>query len=168
MILAWAIAAGAALASTPDSARVGGPGFSEESVTSVTRNPVEDACNVCPATAAAIRELRDRVATRSVVEARSFGSATAPLGEVDPWRGPDKVKHFFTAAFVQGSVYGSLRATNLGHRSSVLGASLGTTAVGLLKELRDRRAGGLFSVRDLVWNTAGAAAVTVLLERTRR
>ena len=86
----------------------------------------------------------------------------------DPWFGVDKVKHFFVSAFVQSVVYGTLRATNAGHRSSLYGASAASAVVGIGKELRDRRAGGPFSVRDLVWDAAGAGTATLLLDRTRR
>ena len=86
----------------------------------------------------------------------------------DPWFGEDKVKHFVTSAVVQGMGYGTLRATNAGHRSSLVGATVLTAAAGVGKELYDRRASGSFSTRDLVWDAAGAGAATVVLVRTER
>ena len=86
----------------------------------------------------------------------------------DPWFGVDKVKHFFVSAFVQSVVYGTLRATNADHRSSLYGASAASAVVGIGKELRDRRAGSTLSVRDLLWDAAGAGTATLLLDRTRR
>ncbi len=86
----------------------------------------------------------------------------------DPWFGVDKLKHFFVSAFVQSVAYSTLRATNTDHRSSLHGASLASAVVGVGKELRDRRVGGEFSVRDLVWDAAGAGTASLLLDRTRR
>lgn len=86
----------------------------------------------------------------------------------DPWFGADKLKHFFMTAFVQSVAYSTLRATNADHRSSLYGASVASAVVGVGKELRDRRVGGEFSVRDLVWDAAGAGTASLLLDRTRR
>ena len=86
----------------------------------------------------------------------------------DPWFSSDKIKHFFMAAFVQSVSYSVLRATDMGHRSSLIGASVGSTAVSIGKELSDQRRSGLFSTRDLVWDAAGIGGSTLLLERTRR
>ena len=86
----------------------------------------------------------------------------------DPWFGADKLKHFFVSAFVQSVAYGALRATNADHRSSLYGASVASAVVGIGKELRDRRVSGEFSVRDLVWDAAGAGSASLLLDRTRR
>jgi uncharacterized protein YfiM (DUF2279 family) len=86
----------------------------------------------------------------------------------DGWFSSDKVKHFFLAAFVQSVSYSALRATRLGHQSSLVGASAGSVAVSIGKELADARRTGLFSRRDLVWDAAGIGASTLLLERTAR
>ena len=86
----------------------------------------------------------------------------------DRWFSPDKIKHFFMAAFVQSVGYSALRATQLGHRSSLVGASAGSAAASIAKELSDSRRTGLFSKRDLVWDAAGIGASTLLLERTAR
>jgi len=90
----------------------------------------------------------------------------APGG--DGWLGPDKVKHFFTAAFVQSMGYGTLRAAGAGHGLSLGGATAATAAVSLAKERHDRRTKGVFSVGDLAWDAAGAGAATVVLQRTTR
>ena len=86
----------------------------------------------------------------------------------DPWFGTDKVRHFFTSAAVQGLGYGALRSADLDHPESLLGASALTAILGLGKELHDRRRGYGFSVRDLVWDAAGAAAISALLAKTER
>jgi uncharacterized protein YfiM (DUF2279 family) len=86
----------------------------------------------------------------------------------DRWLAGDKLQHFFTSAFVQGMSYGALRTSGLEHGAALAGASVATAAVGVGKELRDRRVNGEFSVRDLIWDAAGAGAMTVLLVKTQR
>ncbi len=86
----------------------------------------------------------------------------------DPWFGPDKLQHFFASAFVQSLGYGTLRAMGAEHRTALTAATAGTVFVGVGKELHDRATHGDASVRDLVWDAAGAASATVLLVRTAR
>lgn len=86
----------------------------------------------------------------------------------DRWLAGDKLQHFFTSAFVQSMSYGALRTSGLDHGAALAGASVATATVGVGKELRDLRARGEFSVRDLVWDAAGAGSMTVLLVRTHR
>ena len=62
----------------------------------------------------------------------------------------------------------ALRATGISHSSALAGASVATAAVGIGKEIHDRDVKGDFSARDLVWDAAGAGAMTVLLVHTRR
>jgi putative lipoprotein len=85
----------------------------------------------------------------------------------DPWFGSDKLKHFFLTAFIQTVTYSTLRLTNADHRSSILGASAASAAAGVTKEMIDRRRYGLFSVKDLLWDAAGAGGASIMLTRTR-
>lgn len=86
----------------------------------------------------------------------------------DRWFGPDKVQHFFMSAFIQSVGYSTLRATNASHQSSLLGATAASAAIGVGKEIRDRRVTRLFSLRDLTWDAAGIGAATLMLEHTQR
>ena len=86
----------------------------------------------------------------------------------DRWLGSDKFQHFFTSAVVQSMSYGALRTTGLPHGASLAAATAATATVGIGKEVVDRRTKGVFSVRDLAWDAAGAGAATVLLVRTQR
>ena len=95
----------------------------------------------------------------------SLGSIAQPA---DHWVGSDKLQHFFSSAFVQSMSYGALRTTGLPHGAALAGATATTVAVGVGKEVMDRRTKGVFSVRDLAWDAAGAGAATVLLVRTQR
>jgi putative lipoprotein len=91
-----------------------------------------------------------------------FGSPT------DGWIGADKVRHFVLSAFAESVAYAALRSTGVEHRTA-LGAAFGATVVlGVGREVHDLRRKGLFSVRDLAWDIAGAAAAWPILEHTER
>lgn len=94
--------------------------------------------------------------------------ALALVTPPDHWFGADKLKHFFVAAFTQSVTYSALQMARVRHDRAVAGASAVTTLVSVAKELHDRRTTGLFSMRDLVWDAAGAAAATALIERSHR
>lgn len=99
--------------------------------------------------------------------AAAAGAQGAPGRPRDRWFAGDKVKHFALAFLVQSVGYSTVRATGVGHGSSLTMASTLTAIVGVGKEWRDRRTTG-FSVRDLAWDAAGAGAATMLLRRTVR
>jgi len=86
----------------------------------------------------------------------------------DRWFSPDKAKHFFMAAFVQSASFSALRSTGVRWNGSIAGATAITTIVGVGKEVHDGRTGGDASAKDLIWDAAGAAGVTVLLHQTER
>jgi uncharacterized protein YfiM (DUF2279 family) len=82
--------------------------------------------------------------------------------------GPDKLKHFFLSAFVQSTSYSALRLGGVEHDGALVTASVVTVAVGITKEVHDARSGRRFDVRDLLWDVAGAAAATAVLEKSHR
>lgn len=86
----------------------------------------------------------------------------------DSWFGVDKLKHFFVAAFTQSVAYSALQAAKVRHDRALAGAWAVTAAVSVAKEVHDARTTGLFSVRDLVWDAAGAGFATVLIDRSVR
>ena len=86
----------------------------------------------------------------------------------DSWFGADKLKHLFVAAFTQSVAYSALQAAKVRHDRALAGAWVVTAAVSVAKEVHDSRTTGLFSVRDLVWDAAGAGLATVLIERSVR
>jgi uncharacterized protein YfiM (DUF2279 family) len=97
-----------------------------------------------------------------------FSLHQPPAGSADGWLSADKLQHFFSSAFVQSISYGALRGVGAGHAGALAGASVTTAAVGVGKELYDARHRGDPSARDLVWDAAGAGAVSLLLVRTAR
>ena len=86
----------------------------------------------------------------------------------DHWFGADKLKHFFVAAFTQTVTYSVLQAAKVKHEPALASATAVTAVVSVAKEIHDRRTTGLFSLRDLVWDAAGAGAATLLITHSVR
>ena len=86
----------------------------------------------------------------------------------DAWFGADKLKHFFMAAFTQSVAYSVLQVAKVKHDHAMAGAWAVTATVSVAKEVHDRRTTGLFSVRDLVWDAAGAGVASLLIHRSAR
>jgi uncharacterized protein YfiM (DUF2279 family) len=87
----------------------------------------------------------------------------------DSWFSPDKIKHFFMSAFIESVTYSALQAARVSHRPALGGAIGVTMAIGVGREIHDKRTpGNIFSVRDLTWDAVGATAGAVLLSQTRR
>jgi uncharacterized protein YfiM (DUF2279 family) len=101
---------------------------------------------------------------RRLVPPRRQPAQSAPR---DHWFGPDKVKHFFMSAMIQSSAYALARSADASRSNAQVAASVISTAVGVAKEVRDRRHATSFSVRDLVWDGAGALTAAALLNGTR-
>ena len=108
------------------------------------------------------------ILTAVVIARLCCGEPAEPAPATDGWFGVDKVKHFFAAAFVQSISYSVIRATGASHRASLIGASIVTAGASVGKEVWDGRpgVGGTRSGRDLLWDVAGAAAATALLDRS--
>ena len=85
----------------------------------------------------------------------------------DSWFGTDKVKHFFMSAFVQSAAFSAARAVGASNSNAQLVGGIATGAIGIGREVHDRRVGKIFSIKDLAWDAAGGAAAGVLLRRTR-
>lgn len=98
----------------------------------------------------------------------SLAAPPRPAARPDAWLGEDKLKHFFSAAFLQSMGYGTLRAAGAPHGTALLGATVATTAASAGKELYDTGGRGTPSGRDLVWDAAGAGGATLLLVRVKR
>jgi putative lipoprotein len=86
----------------------------------------------------------------------------------DRWLGADKAKHFFISAFVQSISFSAIRSTGASRNGSLVAASVVTAAVGVGREVYDRRPGGVSSGKDAAWDAAGALAATALLLHTSR
>lgn len=93
------------------------------------------------------------------------GAAALPA---DRWLGGDKAKHFFLAGFTYATSFAGARLAGLDRRPALAASAAPVVVVSIGKELRDRRATGRFSFKDLVADAAGAAAYAALLSRTAR
>lgn len=97
------------------------------------------------------------------------GQGTSTVKHPDAWFGIDKIKHFFMSAFINSVAYSALQAAGANHSSAMAGAVGFTMAVGLGREIHDRRTpGNIFSVRDLTWDAIGTAAGAALTANTIR
>jgi uncharacterized protein YfiM (DUF2279 family) len=95
--------------------------------------------------------------------------AQAVVVHQDSWFGADKIKHFFMSAFIESVTYSALQAARVNHRPALGGAIGVTLAIGVGREIHDKRTpGNSFSVRDLTWDVVGTTAGAVLLSQTRR
>lgn len=90
-----------------------------------------------------------------------------PQQTPDPWWAEDKFRHF-AASFVVTSLSASAaRAAGADRPQSLyVGAGVAATS-GIAKEIDDRRRGGIFSLRDLVWDAVGIAAALLVLDASR-
>ena len=86
----------------------------------------------------------------------------------DRWFGVDKLKHFVVSALAQSVTVGALQYVGAGPRAAVGGSVAAGVALGVGREVHDRRATGRFSGRDLVWDAAGLGAATLLVRHARR
>lgn len=83
------------------------------------------------------------------------------------WFAEDKLQHFFMSAAVTSFVFAAVRTAGAEGDAGLVAAGGAAAAAGLWKEWRDRRAGELFSLRDLVWDAAGIGAALALARETR-
>jgi len=104
----------------------------------------------------------------AVSAAPPVGRAQAPtVRPRDAWFGPDKVKHFFIAAFVESVSFSALESAGAGRSSALPAAVSVAAAVSVGREVHDGRTKGLFSIRDLAYDALGAAAAFIVLRRTQ-
>jgi len=94
-------------------------------------------------------------------------SPLLPRPAPDAWVGADKVKHFLMSALIQSSAYSVARGARLTRSNAQPVAGVISGTFGVAKEVRDRRRSKVFSVKDLVWDGAGALAAAALLNGTR-
>src|SRR5690606_12009735 len=104
--------------------------------------------------------------TPAALATRVSRAVVQPAQE-DRWFAQDKLLHF-TASFGGFNLaYGALRTAQLGREPAMVGAAAVAGAAGLWKEWRDRRSGGPFSARDLVWDGLGILAGLAVAANTR-
>ncbi|HEX2723443.1 MAG TPA: hypothetical protein VHM24_11020 [Gemmatimonadaceae bacterium] len=86
----------------------------------------------------------------------------------DAWFGPDKVKHFLIAGFVESVAFAGAQGAGANRNVAKSAALAAVTAASFGREFHDRRTKRLFSIRDLVWDAMGAGAALLVVNRTQR
>lgn len=92
---------------------------------------------------------------------------SARAAQPDHWLAEDKLRHFVASFGGFNLAFGALRTGGLERAPALVGATALVGAAGLWKEWRDRRAGGPFSVKDLVWDGLGILAGVAVAANTR-
>jgi uncharacterized protein YfiM (DUF2279 family) len=87
-----------------------------------------------------------------------------PVVAPDRWLAEDKLRHFTLSFAATHMAYGAAR-TALEPHPATAGAAALATLLGVGKELVDRRTGGPFSTKDLIWDVAGVALGVALVQR---
>lgn len=94
----------------------------------------------------------------------------APLDPAAPtedrWLAEDKLQHFALSFAATQMGYGGARFA-LDREPAVAVAATVAVGLGLAKEVRDVRAGGPFSLKDLAWDAAGVALGVLFVRRVR-
>lgn len=91
----------------------------------------------------------------------------APATTADAWLGNDKFRHFWMSYATAAFTFAGARAAGRDADTALWVAVPVTAAVGIGKEVYDRRSGGIFSVRDLVADGLGLGAAWFLLREVR-
>ena len=94
--------------------------------------------------------------------------AQSPAKPRDSVIGVDKVKHFFISGFVESMTFAGLQAAGANRSPARTVAISATAIVSLGREIHDRKTKGLFSLGDLLWDTIGATAGILLINKTQR
>ena len=108
------------------------------------------------------------LAAAALASPTGAGAQAAHSRERDSWFGADKIKHFFMSAFIESLTFSGLQAVGVHRNAAFAGAIGAVAAAGIAKEMHDKRTRGLFSVRDLSWDAAGAGAALLMLRSTQR
>ena len=86
----------------------------------------------------------------------------------EPAFGPDKVKHFLIAGFVETVVFSGLQAAGANRNTARSGALAAVAGASVGREIHDRKTKGLFSIPDLVWDALGAGAALLIINKTQK
>ena len=92
-----------------------------------------------------------------------------PQPPLDRWFAEDKLKHFAVSFVITSVSASAARFAGVDRHSSVLIGVGAGAAAGLAKEISDARptSPGTFSYRDIIWDIAGVAAATAVVDASR-
>jgi hypothetical protein len=72
------------------------------------------------------------------------------------------------SGFIEAVGFSALQSIDIDRSVSVGAATAVTLAIGLAREVHDKRTKGLFSIGDLTWDTLGTGAALLLISHTQR
>src|SRR5215510_12780034 len=85
----------------------------------------------------------------------------------DNWFAEDKARHMLTSMAVTGFAHSGARMVGVKGTDAVIAAAAGAAALGILKEVHDKRVGKPFSFRDLTWDAVGIGLGLILVSNAR-
>ena len=108
------------------------------------------------------------VVPRVIDEIAAFAREARAPRVADTAFGNDKLRHFLMAGYTESIGFAGLQAAGVDRDAALVGGVLAAATASVAKEFADRRAYGLFSVGDLVWDALGASAAMLILRKTTR
>jgi uncharacterized protein YfiM (DUF2279 family) len=118
------------------------------------------------ANAPALREQPLRtVPCAGVCSAPLFARVPQPIS--DRWFAEDKMRHLAMAFATTSFGHAAARAAGADAGTATALGAAATVVASIGKEVFDRRAGGIFSYRDLVWDAAGILLGVALVGNAR-
>ena len=114
-----------------------------------------------------IRRLALLAAALAISASGLSSQAHSPKAK-EPAFGPDKVKHFLIAGFVETMAFSGLQAAGTTRNTARSGALAAVIGASIGREIHDRRTKRLFSIPDLVWDALGAGAALLIINKTQK
>jgi len=90
-----------------------------------------------------------------------------PPRAADQWIAEDKARHMFTSMALVNFAAAGARIIGMDNKDALVPAIAGTAAVGILKEVYDKRVGKPFSFRDLAWDAVGIGLGAIVVSHAR-
>jgi len=81
----------------------------------------------------------------------------------DEFFGKDKLKHFGTSFFLTNIIYQEAKYNfKIKEKNSIILSISIPFSLGIIKEIKDKKSYGIFSLKDIFWNSAGIILGTAL------
>ena len=123
-------------------------------------------CTPAPADASAARSVV-RLPAGEMCRGAAVVHTSPPSAPRDRFVAEDKSKHAAMSFALSAFGYAGARTIGISHDSGVVLASAGAFAIGVAKEINDRRTGRDFSLRDLVADALGVGIGALLITHIR-
>jgi uncharacterized protein YfiM (DUF2279 family) len=81
----------------------------------------------------------------------------------DEFFGKDKLKHFGFSFFLTNIIYQEAKYNfKIKEKNSTILSISIPFSIGIIKEIKDKKSYGLFSLKDIFWNSAGIISASIL------